>query len=426
MSTRGSDHRVAAVIGSGSEFFLPYNDDRSQPVDLNGPMITNALAKRGVSVIHQSITPDDIELQVAELRHARSIGANMFVTNAGTGTSADDTMWRVISQVTGRPLVFRPELRQLVAPRQRALGAEDEAGFRAAVNKLSALPEGAVWLPPPGTAAPFLLIVEDECYMSTPGPWVEARPALMALLEHDQAQAWMGAAAPLQLLTARFFDDVEVAINQALRAANDLGLTEGLDIITCVTHGGAESDIQMQIRHDQERTAAQVISFVQERIGVTPFSKGETLDQLTGSALDGRTTRIYGAGPAAAEMYLRLWGRAPVEGRLFRSSENTARFAARRRRGLRHGAAQPLVGEELVVSIAQHGLATDRPDFAVAIAGRAPAWACVAGRDGQLVTARLSPAMEHLTDVPDTVLTEAQDDFFAHKLMCCLFKAAQQ
>jgi molybdopterin-biosynthesis enzyme MoeA-like protein len=418
---------TAAVVCSGTEFFLPYADPRDQPVDHNGPMITNELARRGVLVIDQGITRDDIRLQVARLQQALASGANMIVTNAGTGSSADDTMWQVISEITGRPLVSHPALRRLVMGRQRALGDDaGDAGLIAAVAKQSALPDGAVWLPPPGTAPPFFITVDGTMFVSTPGPSVEARPALMAVLEHDEVQVWLAAAAQLRLVTARFWGDAEVAINEALDDADKQVLTQGLPrATTCVTHGGAESVVQMQIEPGQEDRSAAVFSFLQDRLGSRLFSTSDTLDQLVGGALAGRSVGIYGVGPAATEVYLRLWSRTPVGTRLFDSDATHARFAmqghARRRRRV-----PQLEGEQLAQEIAQRGLSRDRYDFAIAVVGKAPTRVCVIGAAGQRLTGTLISPTDRLTGVSEADLVEARSAFQAHEMLRMLYVVARQ
>ena len=123
MTTKPTGARLGAVIGSGTEFFHPYDDPRDQPVDTNVPMIVDALARRGVQVLDRGITRDETPLQVARIEAAVSIGANLVALNAGTGSQADDTFWRAVSQVTGRRLVADPELRRLVIRQQRRLGA---------------------------------------------------------------------------------------------------------------------------------------------------------------------------------------------------------------------------------------------------------------------------------------------------------------
>ena len=238
----------------------------------------------------------------------------------------------------------------------------------------------------------------------------------MATLEHDQVRAWLAAAEPVRLITARFFGDAEVSLNEGLRQAETLGLTQGLpDANTCVSHGGAESVVKLEVPSGRETQAYALFSFQEERAGLRLFSKHGTLDELLGRALAGRITTVYGAGPPAPEVYLRLWGRTPVDARLFHSDARIARFAA--------GGSD---GEQLAVRIAERGLADDQPDFAVAIVGTSPAWAAVAGSDGQRITAPLTCPLDRLDGVPADVLADARSDFFAHELMRLLYGAAQR
>jgi molybdopterin-biosynthesis enzyme MoeA-like protein len=443
----------AVIVTTGTELTLGSEDSRHGPRDENGPVIAKILTDLGIRVIHVAVTPDDDELLVAELRHARAIGADIIVTTGGRGSTPDDRTTAAIAEVTGKKLVLYPHLWRLVMDRERAQGeVEDEDDLRAAVGKQVTLPEGIVTIPPLGTAAPFFFVADDGVlWLSLPGPPWEAKNSCLLILAHRRVRAILASAAPLKHHTVRVFGGDEKRMNSALREAGARGLLAGLpEPGTCFAEGGAETRIDLLLTPDEDAAFAPFLEFLVATFGDGLFSVGPTLDELTLPLLEGKSVAIYGTGAAASALHLRLEDRVNVKARLFPNLEKLEAFAGVRepRRVGRvrlpghheHVVPEP-PSEALARHIAEQGLQRDHIDFAVAIVGESPAYACVASKGGARRAGTLVSPQEEQTALirrllrsllrrkldPDSLVDRRSiRDFRSYELLRLLFAAAKQ
>ena len=443
----------AAIVITGTELMLGSEDSQDGPRDENGPVIAKMLTHLGIRVIHMAVTPDHDDLLAAELRHARAIGADIIITTGGRGSTPDDRTTAAIAEVTGKKLVLHERLWRQVMDRERAQGeVENEDDLRAAVGKQVTLPEGIVTLSPLGTAAPFFFVTDDGVlWLSLPGPPWEAKNSCLLLFEHRRVRAILASAAPLKHHTVRVFGGDEKRINAALREAGARGLLADLpDPGTCFAEGGAETRIDLQLTPDQEADFALFLKFLVATFGDRLFSVGPTLDELTLPLLEGRNVAIYGTGAAASALYVRLEDRVNVKARLFPTLEKLEAFAGVRepRRVGRvrlpghheHVVPEP-PSEALARHIAEQGLQRDHIDFAVAIVGESPAYACVASKGGARCSGTLVSPQEEQTALISRVLRwvrrrqldpgslvdrRSLREFRSYELLRLLFTAANQ
>lgn len=63
---------------------------RGEQVDLSGPAVCQVLETAGLRVVTTETLPDELELIASTLRRHAAGGANLIVTNGGTGLSARD------------------------------------------------------------------------------------------------------------------------------------------------------------------------------------------------------------------------------------------------------------------------------------------------------------------------------------------------
>jgi molybdenum cofactor synthesis domain-containing protein len=426
MRTSGQDTLRAAVISTGSEFFVgepetnqgpvDLRQARNGPEDLNGPMITSRLATLGVDVVHQVIKPDDAELLEREFHHVLKLGVDVVVISGGMGPTRDDKTNQIISTVTGRPRELVRPLWPLVMDRQRDQGdVEGEEALREAVTKQLRLPRGAVPFAPPGIAPPYFLIVDEVMFIVLPGPPDEASAGLEMVLQTGHVKRWLARGAPLLTKAVHIFGGDETPINAALAEARRRGLLRGLPAaITCFDEGGHQTTVQMRIRCSQEGAWAAFASFLKDGFGDDLFSSdGRSLDELLTPLLVGRRIGVYGWGPATAALYLRLRASATVSMRVFGDPREARRFADARSSG-----------EPLARAIAERGVSRDGNDIAVALVGESPAEVCVANAAGPGVTRSLVAPPDQSGDVSAS-FEEGRTAYLTYGMLRLLYEAQQ-
>lgn len=148
------------IVAIGSELLL------GQIVDTNTAWLAARFQELGLDLRYSTQVGDDprrmAEVLTRALRRSRVV-----ITTGGIGPTEDDLTREVIAQITGRKLVFRPDLFQMIRD-YFAL-----AGFVMAPNnrKQAYIPRGATPLPNPiGTAPGFILETEKRHFIiAVPG-----------------------------------------------------------------------------------------------------------------------------------------------------------------------------------------------------------------------------------------------------------------
>lgn len=151
----------AEIIAVGSELLL------GRIVDTNTSYLASKLSEIGIEVIFQTMVGDDRKRMRSVLRQALK-RSSIIITSGGIGPTEDDLTREVISEVTGKKLIFHPRLFALIK------SFFDQAGFMMAPNnrKQALIPAGARPIPNlQGTAPGFILKTE-------PGPIIAALPGV--------------------------------------------------------------------------------------------------------------------------------------------------------------------------------------------------------------------------------------------------------
>ena len=139
----------AEIVAVGTELLL------GQIADTNAQWMSAQLASIGVDVIHHQAVGDNLERIVETLALASS-RADVVLVCGGLGPTEDDITRDAIAVLAGVPLVFHPELEQMLHEKFRrwsSIGTMPQSNLRQA-----SVPEGARTIVPDRGTAPGLIV----------------------------------------------------------------------------------------------------------------------------------------------------------------------------------------------------------------------------------------------------------------------------
>lgn len=149
----------AEVLAIGSELLL------GEIVDTNTCYIAKVLAENGIELIRASMVGDDAARIEEAIREGIS-RASILITTGGLGPTEDDLTRESVAHVTGRPLVFQPQLMEQIEALFK------RRGFRMVESnrRQAFIPEGAIPIEnPKGTAPGFIVEDKNWAILSIPG-----------------------------------------------------------------------------------------------------------------------------------------------------------------------------------------------------------------------------------------------------------------
>jgi molybdenum cofactor synthesis domain-containing protein len=188
---------------------------RGRIQDTNSWTITRRLTGLGIPVVRITTCDDDLEAVAREFRRATGDGARLVITTGGLGPTDDDLTLAALAGAAGRPLVFDPEARQMVAERYAAFqrtGAVDDAALTPSREKMAWIPRGSRPLPNPVGAAPGVWLENGESiYVALPGVPAEMAAILEASVLPALAPKAGGAVYLERRITTRARDESVVA-----------------------------------------------------------------------------------------------------------------------------------------------------------------------------------------------------------------------
>jgi nicotinamide-nucleotide amidase len=151
----------AEIVGIGTELLL------GQIANTNAQKISTVLAGIGVDVFFHVVVGDNHERIVGTLTDSLE-RSDVVIVTGGLGPTPDDITREAVAEVTGRPLARDPELAATIEDVFARLGRDmPKENLRQAD-----LPEGAVVIPPEGTAPGFWLEHRGSLLFAVPGvPW---------------------------------------------------------------------------------------------------------------------------------------------------------------------------------------------------------------------------------------------------------------
>ncbi|SHN88793.1 competence/damage-inducible protein cinA [Geodermatophilus obscurus] len=273
----------AGIVVTGTEVLTGRVSDR------NGPWLAEELRRRGVDVGALLVVGDRPE----DLRNALRFlaGEDVVLTTGGLGPTADDLTAQVVGEVQGRPSSLDPELERQIAGIVE--GLMDGRGWRAdpeataaGVRKQALVPEGAIVLPPVGTA-PGLVVPPAEgrdgpVVVVLPGPPSELQGMWPAALAAEPVQRVLAGRDELRQETLRLWRTLESQLAATLRGSE----FPGLEVTTCLRDG--ELEIVTRYGPDAQPEYDRLVGAVREAHGPQLFSTGPTVDDLVASAFADR------------------------------------------------------------------------------------------------------------------------------------------
>ena len=147
------------IVAVGTELLL------GQIVDTNSAYIARLLTTVGLDVHFKCTVGDNLERLKATLQTALH-RADVVITTGGIGPTLDDLTRDAVAEVTGRPLVFQPNLFAQIQGFFLRLGRPVGENNR----RQAFIPEGAIPIENPvGTAPGFILEQSGRAIISVPG-----------------------------------------------------------------------------------------------------------------------------------------------------------------------------------------------------------------------------------------------------------------
>jgi nicotinamide-nucleotide amidase len=271
----------AEIIAVGSELLT------SQRVDTNSLFITDQLNALGVEVRRKMVVGDDRELLTDSIREALE-RVEIVILTGGLGPTEDDLTRDAVAAATGRPLIFRDDLRDDLARRfQRMNRKMAEINLRQAY-----LVEGAESLPNPNGSAPGQWLEHHgRAIMLLPGPPHEMKPMFV-----DQCLPRLARRLPAQVIRTRFYRVAgmgESDLDQLIAPV----YTKYKNPVTTIL--AAPSDIQVHLRarcataEEAEALLGEVAPAIEALLGDRIYSRnGDSLEAVVGALLGGATLSV--------------------------------------------------------------------------------------------------------------------------------------
>lgn len=161
---------VGEIVAVGTELLL------GQILNTNARYLSQALARLGIDVYHQSVVGDNRARAAAVLRQALG-RADLVITSGGLGPTEDDLTREAVADALGVGLEENREARAVVESYFRRRGRAAPAGNR----RQWTLPAGARALANPNGSAPgFILEKDGRLVVCLPGPPGELQPMMEA------------------------------------------------------------------------------------------------------------------------------------------------------------------------------------------------------------------------------------------------------
>lgn len=292
----------AAVVVTGTEVL------EGRVRDENGAMIGADLAAAGVSLTRTIVVGDGLDDIRDAVGLALSGGVDLVVVTGGLGPTHDDRTMEAVAHASGSRLVEDPAALALVrAALEQVPVRGPHAARERGARKQAQVPEGAVVLPPAGTAPGAVVDAGGPVVAVLPGPpwecraaWEEARrvPAVSRVL--DAA----GGGAPREL---RMAGVVESEFMQVVDESDPEG--RGLVVGVCARPGELEVTLRPPGPEADAFTALLEARFpgaifsrdgagVEEVVGRLLAERGQALataESCTGGMIGARLTAVAGA-----------------------------------------------------------------------------------------------------------------------------------
>lgn len=263
------------IITVGSELTLGLS------VNTNAAFIAKRLGEEGYSCTLQVSVPDNIGLISNTIKCSLS-EVDLLIITGGLGPTSDDITREAICEATGRELIYKPELAQLI---QERFGARAN-GLPELVFKQAYLPESAVAITPTIGSAPGILLKDKgKLIASLPGV-----PREMKVMLDEAVIPWFK-----QYSTAEGYYKTRV-LRTTVKSEGTLqeAINDIIDSLPDVTVGiiASPGEIQLQLvaRADELKAAESALKEAEtrfvERLGRQIFGfDDESMELVVGNLL---------------------------------------------------------------------------------------------------------------------------------------------
>jgi nicotinamide-nucleotide amidase len=274
--------------------------------DENGASIAADLTGRGIRVVGTEVVDDALASIQDAVSSALSDGVDVVVVTGGLGPTHDDRTMEAVARAVGVPLAESATALARINEAMSGVRVRASAEVReAAARKQALVPDGAVSLPPPGTAPGAVLPVGGQTVVVLPGPPWEC----MASWNHALATPRMHdllARAGGPPITLRLAGVVE---SEFIEAIDEPRWHEGIEVGVCAKPG----ELEVVIRPDDAggRALAEHLDTtfpgaifsrdgagVEHVLGEALRARGATLataESCTGGMIGARLTAVPGA-----------------------------------------------------------------------------------------------------------------------------------
>ncbi len=234
----------AEIVVTGTELLL------GEIVDTNSTMMARMLRDIGLDLYYKSTVGDNRARMAAVLKIALD-RSDIVLVSGGLGPTVDDVTREAVSDVTGRPLIFRQDLLDQIAARFARFGRPMTENNR----RQAQVPEGALPIENPvGTAPAFIIEDRRGCIICLPGVPGELE-YLMTRRVIPYLKERMGEAS---VIKARVLRTCVIGESQIDTLIGDL-MTRGNPTVGLAAHSG-QVDVRITAKAANQAEADQLIA----------------------------------------------------------------------------------------------------------------------------------------------------------------------
>lgn len=234
---------------------------------------------------------DGLDAIGGALARMLSGGYDLVCVSGGLGPTHDDLTMEAVAQATGRPMALHARALELVSARSMVLRG-DPALLSALREKQATLPEGAVMLPPPGTAPGCIVRHGEVTVVVLPGPPWELETMWEGALSEPLLAEVLARAPVRDERILRIHAVPESTLVSALEAL-DRDAWDRLTVGICAREG--ELEVTVRCAPDDAWAAAALEEVVAAAVGEALYSRdGATVDDVVARALEaaGQTVAV--------------------------------------------------------------------------------------------------------------------------------------
>ncbi len=291
----------AAVLVTGDEVL------GGRVAERNAGFLARSLAERGIAMMRTLVVGDSLDEVEDGLAALVGLGVDLVCTTGGLGPTYDDLTMAAVANATGRPLQLDSEALAMVEERTNSVAHRlnvDASDIDRMRRKQAMLPDGAIVLPPIGTAPGCTLTHHGTMVVVLPGPPWELTGMWHAALASGPLADLVGRHTGAPTRTFRLWSVFEAELVPVL----DVLGAQALDRIGTYTR---EGELEIVVPEDLGEDVGALLSqhfasalfatddrHVDSLVAAALVARGQTLavgESCTGGGLGGRLTAMPGA-----------------------------------------------------------------------------------------------------------------------------------